>query len=158
VLLISALVASLGVSGCATTSKSPSRAPAKEAPSATKADVSGVESLASPSSGYVDPMVASASSVTQDGNSSEGDYAAQPAPGIGELVTQPTGVRAGSVSIFSAPAQPHQVPAVSEPVAAPVAPGRVNATAGSVFSAPAPTSTYSSTSCGTADDGVAISC
>lgn len=66
------------------------------------------------------------------------------------VVTQPTGIRAGSASIFSgnaAPATDAPAPAMTS--------GGINARTGSVFSAPAQ---YASESCGTDVDGNPLSC
>lgn len=69
------------------------------------------------------------------------------------VVTQPTGIRAGSASIFSgnvavaAPATDAPPPAMTS--------GGINARTGSVFSAPA---TYLSESCGTDIDRNPLSC
>ncbi|MFN7025777.1 MAG: hypothetical protein ACK4QP_14940, partial [Pseudorhizobium sp.] len=111
---------------------------------------------ASSASPYVDPAVASAQ---QDTYGSQGGGPAPAGSGIAGMVTQSTGIRAGSVSIFSSAGQTSQQPqaTVTAPTA-PTATGRVNATAGSMFSAPAPTVTYTPGSCGRAEDGVPLSC
>ncbi len=146
------------LSGCATADKAQSEANGKEASTTASVDGRTPKSDTSNSSPYVDPAVASASA-EQAPYSSDGSNPVPAQSGIAGLATQPTGIRAGSVSIFSAPGQTYQQPQTT--VTAPAAPattGRVNATAGSMFSAPPPTEAYTPGSCGRAEDGVPLSC
>jgi len=147
------------LAGCATAGKGQSDASGEEVGAAASANGKLASNDASSSSPYVDPAVASASA-QQDTYGSEGGGGPPPAgSGIAGLVTQSTGIRAGSVSIFSAPGQTSQQPqaTVTAPTA-PAATGHVNATAGSMFSAPAPTVSYTPGSCGRAEDGAPLSC
>ncbi|MCJ8518291.1 hypothetical protein ABID21_001400 [Pseudorhizobium tarimense] len=111
------------------------------------------------SNDYVDPGLVSAASVAENGAPPDaGPAMAQAQPGFAELVTQPTGIRAGSISIFSGSVATTADPAATATIPATATPGRVNATAGSVFSAPAPAVMPATRSCGTAADGMPLSC
>ena len=119
------------------------------------------------SSGYVDPMVRSAASAEkpQDSGSMTAmvpePSASEPAS-IGEIVTQPTGIRAGTVSIFSgtasAPvAEPESTSATLEPDASPAR--RIRPAAGSVFStAPQHSADEGASPCGTDTEGQPVRC
>lgn len=72
----------------------------------------------------------------------------QPTPSIAGAVTQPTGVRAGSFSIFSSTAPPPAMAASAQatgPIADASAPGNFNAASGSVFTPHQPLSPASCT-------------
>jgi hypothetical protein len=108
---------------------------------------------------YIDPALVSSASVADDTSAPDAyGVPAQEAPDLAGAVSQPTGIRAGSVSIFSAPAPVVGEAVMTGTVPGSAAPGRVNATAGSVFSAPAPAPVYGDPACGTAADGTPVSC
>ena len=144
------------LSGCATAGNG--QVDANPAEAGIAAAAKPADNDTSGASPYVDPVVASASA-QEATYADESSAPAPPGSGVAGLVTQSTGIRAGSVSIFSSSGQPSPQPQAT--VAAPTAPaetGSVNATAGSMFNAPAPTSTYTPGSCGRAEDGVPLSC
>lgn len=147
----------IALSGCATAGKQ-KEGPEAEAVSSVAEKTQSANRGGGASTGYVDPALASASAAPAEGTA--GGASAQPGPGLAGLVTQPTGIRAGSVSIFSAPAQVAPEPMATGTVA-PTS-GRVNATAGSMYSTPAPVPVYAPEyapgSCGRAEDGVPLSC
>jgi hypothetical protein len=121
---------------------------------------------------YVDPMVSTGARQAQSGNRMpaggqanaaglpEGTMPGQASSSISGLATQPTGVRAGSFSIFSSPTAPAPPPtqmsdgtaasAAGGTVAAPPS-GHLNAANKSVFSA-------QPTNCGTDANGAPLSC
>lgn len=108
---------------------------------------------------YIDPALVSSASVADDTSAPDAyGVPAQEAPDLAGAVSQPTGIRAGSVSIFSAPAPVVGEAVMTGTVPGSAAPGRVNATAGSVFSAPPPAPVYGDPACGTAADGTPVSC
>ena len=154
-LLIAAGAAAIALSGCTTSGKSGSadESAIKETASSKGRAADAGETA---SSSYTDPAVVSASSaaydrdgVVADGVPATPDSFAGDAMAAG-VVIQPTGIRAGSASIFSGNA----APATDAP--APAMTGRgINARTGSVFSAPAQ---YPSESCGTDIDGNPLSC
>lgn len=159
-LLLAAVVMPLALSGCTTGGKAGETGEAESgaaAPSEERRAKAG-----DTSSGYTDPALVSASSsgYGADGMNADGapgmagselDQANTLAPGV---VTQPTGIRAGSNSIFSggapaaAPPSPGAAPAVYPA-------GRIDARSGSVFSAPVP---VPAGTCGTDVDGYPLSC
>lgn len=152
------------LAGCTTTQKSAdSTDPATAAPkTGTAIDAKGIlaKGGATAANRYRDPMVSTGQRQMQAGNNSAIPEQAQisapqsegavqqPSASIAGLATQPTGVRAGSFSIFASSATPSPVQAsasaaedasasalVQETAAAPAAPGRVSAATMSVFSA-----------------------
>ena len=156
-LLIAAGAAAIALSGCTTSSKSGSadESAIKETAASKGRSANAGETA---SSSYTDPAVVSASSAAYDADGMVADgvpAAPDPDSYAGDamaagVVTQPTGIRAGSASIFSGNA----APATDAP--APAMAGRgINARTGSVFSAP---TQYPSESCGTDIDGNPLSC
>lgn len=117
--------------------------------------------------GYVDPYVRSAASLNQQAANEpapspapENPAAASQSASLAELVTQPTGIRAGSVSIFSgqAPAA-YADPADTASMPAGQPPRRISATTGSVFSAaPQNSPATNASACGTDTQGQPLSC
>ena len=157
-LALSLAIASL--SGCATSGKSDGDTVAADGaepePSAKGLLAKGGTTA---SNRYVDPALVSSASVAEDASTPDAyGVPAQEAPDLAGAVSQPTGIRAGSVSIFSAPAPVMGDATMSGTVPAHAAPGRVNATAGSVFSAPPAAAAYDGAGCGTAADGTPLSC
>jgi hypothetical protein len=156
------------LSGCSTTQKTAEASGSGAAPAAsTAADAKGIlaKGGTTASSTYVDPMVSTGQRRMQAQERSRSDaqsiaaempgHPAQASPSIAGLATEPTGVRAGSFSIFSA-AQP-PASAAGDPVSADVAGNAPNTTGvsaarRSVFSA-APAA-----ACGTDAQGNPLSC
>ncbi|RWX75636.1 hypothetical protein EPK99_18250 [Neorhizobium lilium] len=116
---------------------------------------------------YVDPVIAKASSQQQAKAGLPGSPTEQPSPtaasafpptpvqasgSIAGLTTQPTGVRAGSFSIFSAGAAPST--AAPNTGAVPSGPG-ISATTGSVYTSHQPPA---STACPTDSAGLPLNC
>ena len=159
-LLIAAGAAAIALSGCTTSGKSGSadESAIKETAASKGRSANAGETA---SSSYTDPAVVSASSAAYDADGMVADgvqAAPDPDSFAGDamaagVVTQPTGIRAGSASIFSGSVAV-AAPATDAP--APAMAGRgINARTGSVFSAPAQ---YPSESCGTDIDGNPLSC
>lgn len=161
------------LSGCTTAQKTADAADEGSPPqTGTAADAKGVlaKGGTTASSRYVDPMISANRGQAQVGN--QVPQTAQPgapeattgqaSPSIAGLANQPTGVRAGSFSIFSSPTAPAPAPeqmpggaTTSAPQATGPVPalGRVNAASTSVFSSQRPPAT-----CGTDAAGVPLSC
>lgn len=162
-LLAAAGLALLVLPGCST-SKTPGSAadPTGDKPATARGQ--SAKGGKNTSSGYVDPALVSASSAARA--SATGipvDGASDDYPGGGAMaqgvVTQPTGIRAGSVSIFSGAAPASTEPAEYGTMPAATVTGRVDARTGSVFSAPAaPASQYDTQGCGTDADGNPLNC
>ncbi|MCB5201925.1 hypothetical protein LH464_05465 [Neorhizobium sp. T786] len=146
------------LSGCST-SKATDSAEVQVAGDSPSKKAGHTRSGKTASSGYVDPALVSASSAAQTSgraadDSGTSNATTSPGEAMGQgVVTQPTGIRAGSMSIFSNAAPPAPEPPVAETTAAPAAPGRVDARTGSVFSAPSVPQ-----GCGTDGLGYPISC
>jgi hypothetical protein len=153
------------LSGCSTTQNTADAADSGAAPAAgTAADAKGIlaKGGTTASSTYVDPVVSTGQRRMQaqersrsDAQSVAAETPAYTSSSIAGLATEPTGVRAGSFSIFSA-AQP-PAPAAGDPASADAA-GNAPSTTGvsaarrSVFSAaPAP-------ACGADAEGNLLSC
>ncbi|HEV7436170.1 MAG TPA: hypothetical protein VGO22_15025 [Pseudorhizobium sp.] len=154
-LLVHGLI-TLALAGCATSAKQEGEGTSSEAESASSAAGARAKGGTTPSTGYVDPALVSAASVAESDSPADASLA-QPQPGFADLVAQPTGIRAGSVSIFSGSVVTNVPPPTTATLPATAAPGRVNATAGSVFSAPAPAAMPATPSCGTIE-GTPLNC
>ena len=168
-------VLALSLTGCATTNRTEEMGSGDQA----AADAKGIAAKGgtTAASTYVDPYVSTnprqmqaARQPAQNGQAAPGEVPATGAPvsdgssgSLAGLATQPTGVRAGSFSIFSAgtaSAQPPQPamddPAVPATAATAVSPsGQVNAATRSVFSSSAPPATAG---CGLDQQGQPLSC
>lgn len=163
-LLAAAGIALLVLPGCST-SKTPGSAaadPAQGKPATARGQ--SAKGSKNASSGYVDPALVSASSAARaSGTGIPVEGASDDYPGgdamAQDVVTQPTGIRAGSVSIFSGAAAASTEPTAYGTMPATTATGRVDARTGSVFSAPAaPASQYDTQGCGADADGNRLNC
>jgi hypothetical protein len=149
--------------GCSTSNTSESAADAATQDKPATARGLPAKGGKTASSGYVDPALVSASSATPpSGTGIPVGAAAADYPGDAMaqgVVTQPTGIRAGSVSIFSGSAPPAIEPAANGTMPVATTTGRVDARTGSVFSAPtAPATQYDAQECGTDGDGNPLNC
>ncbi len=170
------------LAGCTTTRTSAEATDAAAPKTGTATDAKGIlaKGGTTASNRYRDPMVSTGARQMQARNGipteaapevtdpAAGGTTAQASPSIAGLATQPTGVRAGSFSIFSSPVAPNSGPEMATGAVAtetsasalvPEAPGpaqatgRVNAAMTSVFSA-----RQSIPGCGTDAAGNALSC
>lgn len=148
-----------GLAGCATKGSTGDAAASDEQEPDASAEGLLAKGGTTASSGYVDPtLVSSASAAEETATPDVYGAQAQAAPDLAGAVSQPTGIRAGSVSIFSGTPSVAVEPATTGTVPANAGPGRVNATAGSVFSAPPAAPAYDAPSCGTTVNGAPLSC
>nr|CAD6412690.1 hypothetical protein REQ54_01047 [Rhizobium sp. Q54] len=114
---------------------------------------------------YVDPALVSAHSPTLVADAATAAPGGEAPPSVdgtaGDamaqgVVTQPTGIRAGTVSIFSGAPVSAAGPSAAGSVPPPP-PGRMDARAGSLFGSP-PTAAPAVEACGTDERGLPISC
>ena len=157
---IAAGLALLGLAGCSATGKSgTSAATSENAEPAASAKGLLAKGGTTASSRYVDPALVSAASVAENAPAEQPAYGGpQEEPALAGAVMRPTGIRAGSVSIFSTPAPAAAEPMATGTVRVGAAAGRVDATAGSVFSVPAPPAAGMTPDCGTDLDGTPLNC
>src|SRR5690606_4103154 len=144
------LTVTIGLAGCKTTGTDASGAEALSGQATAEKSARSARSETSSSSDYVDPALVSASSIAGE----EYNAPQEDASSLAGVVTQPTGIRAGNSSIFSNAAPP--TPGGSDIYAPPS--GRIDARTGSMFTAPAATSTPAAGNCGTDADGYSLSC
>ncbi|WP_131818959.1 hypothetical protein [Rhizobium sp. LCM 4573] len=165
-------LAAIMLSGCMTAKKPAEVASDADSSAAAATKQQGARGILAKggettANGYVDPYVRSAASLSQQAANvatespvPENPAAATQPASLAELVTHPTGIRAGSVSIFSgqAPAA-YAEPTDTASIPAGQPTQRISATTGSVFSAaPQNSSAADAPACGTDTQGQPLSC
>jgi hypothetical protein len=162
-----ACLSALMLSSCMTTKKTAeAETEAQQAAEPAGSEAPLAKGGTTASNRYVDPMVSTKQSHSQarapagqqpgpDGEPAGFPPAPQQPPSIAGLATQPTGVRAGSVSIFSSTAPaPAQTPPPSANGAIPSG-GSISPATGSVFT---PRQPLPSSTCGAGPQDNGVSC